>query len=82
MLNPIWLVVAIALPIALLKRRWKVARWATIAGAAISLGAVLTHLVGMSRQANWDVIALLLPVQLAMAILVLRQRTVPPSVSG
>jgi hypothetical protein len=74
MLNPIWLVVAVALPIALLRQRWKVARWATLAGAAVSLGAVLMHLIGMSRQANWDVIALLLPVQLAMAVIVLRYR--------
>ena len=73
MLNPIWLVVAVALPIALFKRRWKVARWATIAGAVVALGAVLMHLVGMSRQSNWDVIALLLPIQLAMAALVLRE---------
>ena len=73
MLNPIWLVVAVALPIALFKRRWKVARWATIAGAVVALGAVLMHLGGMSRQSNWDVIALLLPIQLAMAALVLRE---------
>jgi hypothetical protein len=74
MLNPIWLVVAVALPIALLKRRWKVARWATLAGAAVALGAVLMHLVGLSRQPNWDVIALLFPPQLAMAAVMWRYR--------
>ena len=74
MLNPIWLVVAVALPMALLRQRWKVARWSTLAGAAAALGAVVMHLIGMSRQANWDVIALLLPVQLAMALIVIRYR--------
>jgi hypothetical protein len=73
LLNPIWLVVAVALPIALLRQRWKVARWATLAGAAVSLGAVLMHLVGMSHQPNWDVIALLLPPQLAMAAIAFRR---------
>ena len=82
MLNPIWLVVAVALPVALLRQRWKVARWATLAGAAVSLGAVLMHLIGMSRQANWDVIALLLPVQLAMALVVLRYHAPAPAVSA
>jgi hypothetical protein len=71
--NPIWLVVAVALPIAMFKERWKVARWATAAGAGVSLGAVLMHVVGLSHQPNWGVIALVLPSQLAMAAIAFRR---------
>ena len=67
MLNPVWLVVAVAVPMALVRGRWgPVARWAVYAGVALGLCAVLMHVVGMSRQPNWDVIGLLLPAELAI----------------
>jgi hypothetical protein len=77
MLNPIWLVVAVALPMLLVRRRGKVGRWFTLAGGALALCAVLMHVAGLSRQPNWDVIGLLLPSQLAMAALVIARRRAP-----
>jgi hypothetical protein len=69
LLNPVWLVVAVVLTRALIGGRWaRAAKWATIVGAALSVCAVLMHLVGLSRQPNWDIIAMLLPVQVAMAV--------------
>ena len=72
MLNPVWLVVAVALPMAVVRRRWTVARWVTLAAAALAVCAVLMHLVGLSRQPNWNVIALLLPAEIAMACVAAR----------
>jgi hypothetical protein len=68
MLNPLWLVMAVAIPILILKRRGvAIARASTAAVTILSLCAVLIHLTGLSRQPNWDVIALLLPSQLVIA---------------
>jgi hypothetical protein len=68
MLNPVWLVIAVVVPMLLLRgKAGGVARWAVIVGAVLSLGAVAIHLVGLSRQPNWDVIGLILPPQLAIA---------------
>jgi hypothetical protein len=76
MLNPVWLVVAVALTRGVIKRRiGSVAKWSVLIGAGLGLCAVLMHLSGLSRQPNWDVIGLLLPVQLVMAGMVLRGRT-------
>jgi hypothetical protein len=72
-LNPVWLVVAVALPRAMLKGAWgPKTTWIVWIGAGLSVCAMLMHLVGLSRQPNWDVIALLLPAQLAMAEIVRR----------
>jgi len=82
MLNPVWLVVAVALTRSLWKRTiGPVARWSVLLGAALGFCAVLMHAVGLSRQPNWDVIGLLLPAQLVMAAMVFRARplTVPSS---
>lgn len=68
LLNPVWLVVAVVLARAVIGGRWsKAAKWSAIVGAALGVCAVLMHLVGLSRQPNWDIIAMLLPAQLAMA---------------
>ena len=73
MLNPIWLVVAVAVPMFLGRGKARsLAKWSAYAGAVLALGAVLIHLLGMSRQPNWDVIALLLPSELAIAAVVRR----------
>jgi hypothetical protein len=71
LLNPVWLVVAVVLPRAILRQRWtRLAKWSVLAGAALGVCAVLMHL-GLSRQPNWDVIGLFLPAQLAMAAVTL-----------
>ena len=69
MLNPLWLLLIIAVPRSMIRHRapGTVARWMLVGAAALSVCAVLIHLVGLSRQPNWDVIALLLPAQLAIA---------------
>jgi hypothetical protein len=78
MLNPVWLLVAVTLVRAMIGGRWaKVARWATWVGAALGCCAVLMHVFGLSRQPNWDVIGLLLPVQLAMAFVAWKLREHP-----
>jgi hypothetical protein len=68
MLNPLWLVVAAMAPMMILRAASKpwVVTLARLA-AAIACGAVLIHLIGLSRQPNWDAIGLLLPVELAIA---------------
>jgi hypothetical protein len=76
MLNPLWLVVAAMAPMMILRgaaKQWVV----TLArlAAAIGCGALLIHLIGLSRQPNWDAIGLLLPIELAIAW-VLGQRRV------
>jgi cytochrome bd-type quinol oxidase subunit 2 len=68
MLNPLWLLIAVLGPMMILRRR---ARGATVtlvrASAALACVTVLLHLVGVSRQPNWDAIGLILPVELALA---------------
>jgi hypothetical protein len=44
-----------------------VAKWSALAGLGLSVVAVLLHLLGLSRQPNWDVIGLVLPVQIVVA---------------
>jgi hypothetical protein len=74
MLNPLWLVVAVAVPLLLFRGKARaVARWSAVAGAGLAACAVLIHLIGMSRQPNWDVIGLVLPIQLAIAAIAWRR---------
>jgi hypothetical protein len=78
LLNPVWLVVAVVLTRALIGGRWaRAAKWATVVGTTLSACAVLMHLVGLSRQPNWDIIAMLLPAQLAMMAIAWRYRPRP-----
>lgn len=73
MLNPLWLILAVAGPMLVLRGRAAgVARWTSIAAAGLALCAVAIHLFGMSRQPNWDVIGLLLPSQLAIAMVLIQ----------
>jgi uncharacterized protein DUF4105 len=68
MFNPLWLAVAALAPMLILRQRSRVAATRlTLGSAMIALVAVLMHLVGLSRQPNWDVIGLALPVELAIA---------------
>lgn len=68
MLNPLWLVIAVLAPRMILRRRaGKRAVLLIRVAGAVSCGAVVFHLVALSRQPNWDAIALVLPVELAIA---------------
>lgn len=68
MLNPLWLAVAVLGPMLILRRRARTAAVVLVLMAvALGCGAVLIHLIGLSRQPNWDAIGLLLPVELAIA---------------
>jgi Domain of unknown function (DUF4105) len=68
MLNPLWLVIAVLGPMVILRRRARTTAVLLVRVAAAAGGvAVLLHLVGLSRQPNWDAIALVLPVELAIA---------------
>jgi hypothetical protein len=69
LLNPLWLLLIVAVPRAMLRHQpmGRVARGMLVAAAALSACAVLIHLVGLSRQPNWDVISLLLPAEIAIA---------------
>jgi hypothetical protein len=72
MLNPLWLVVAVAVPVLLMRgKAGATARGSALAGAVVALGAVVLHVIGLSRQPNWAVIGLLLPSQLAIAAIAL-----------
>lgn len=86
MLNPLWLVAAVAVPMLLVRgKAQRVARWTVILGAALGLCAVAIHLVGVSRQPNWNIIALVLPAQLAIATIVIvsiRRRSGPDGSPG
>ena len=69
MLNPLWLVVALIAPAMMLRpvvRRY-LSRLIQTCGA-LGLLAVVLHLIGMGRQANWDAILLVLPVELALVL--------------
>jgi len=76
MLEPLWLVVAAMAPVMILRgasKPWVVT--VTRVAAAVACGAVLIHLVGLSRQPNWDAIGLLLPVELALTWVLSQGRT-------
>ena len=74
LLNPLWLLLVVAVPLAIVRGRplGRVWRWMLVGAAALTVCAVLIHLVGQSRQPNWDVIALLAPAELAIAAIALR----------
>lgn len=82
LLNPAWLILAVAGALAVLRggSRSKT-RQLAIAAAVLALMAVLIHLTGLSRQPNWDVIGLLLPVELAMAWVLFRRTAPGPAVT-
>jgi hypothetical protein len=69
--NPLWLALAIVAPLLIVRRRaGKPSRWLAVAAASLAVLGVLVHLVGLSRQPNWDVIALALPIELAIATVI------------
>jgi hypothetical protein len=71
--NPLWLVLAVLVPMTAVKGRVsRVTRWLTFLVAALAVGALLLHLVGLSRESNGEMIALALPPALALAWVVYR----------
>jgi hypothetical protein len=68
MLNPLWLILAVILPRVIVRGHGgRFTRGVLVAAQAIAVCAVIMHLVGLSKQPNWDVIALVLPAELAIA---------------
>jgi hypothetical protein len=67
MLNPLWLIIAVLAPMMILRPRpRRVARGIISLALGLACVAVISHLVFLSRQSNWDVIVLVLPVELAI----------------
>jgi len=68
MLNPLWLVIAVLAARVILHARLGARTvWLVRIAAATSCFAVLIHLMGLSRQPNWDAIVLVLPIELTIA---------------
>jgi len=66
--NPLWLVLAVLVPMTAVKGRTsRVTRWLTFSLAALAVIALLLHLVGLSREANGEIIAFALPPIVALA---------------
>ncbi|HKN66659.1 MAG TPA: DUF4105 domain-containing protein [Gemmatimonadaceae bacterium] len=71
--NPLWLVLAVLVPMTAVKGRVSQAtRLLTFLVAALAVVALLLHLVGLSRESNGEMIALALPPALALAWVVYR----------
>jgi Domain of unknown function (DUF4105) len=71
--NPIWLALAILIPVTLASGRWSsVTRRTMLVAGALSLLALVLHVVFLSRQGNWEIIALALPATLAITWCVTR----------
>jgi cell division protein FtsW (lipid II flippase) len=84
MLNPFWLFIAVVTPMIILRPRpRRVARRVIAIALGLACVALLSHLVGLSHQSNWDVILLILPVELAIGwVLLSAARTPAPSASA
>jgi len=71
--NPLWLVLAVLLPMFVWSRKAvRPARLVCTAVVTMSVMALVSHMVGLSAQANLPIIALTLPPALAMAAIVAR----------
>jgi hypothetical protein len=72
MLNPLWLVIAVVAPMVILHpRHRRNARGLIALALGLACVAPLSHLLLLSRQSNWDVILLILPVELAIGWILL-----------
>jgi hypothetical protein len=68
LLHPLWLVLAVLGPMTAVKGRLaRTTRWMALGFAGLAVVALLMHVVGVSRQANLEIIALTLPPILAIA---------------
>jgi hypothetical protein len=78
LLNPLWLGLAVMLPIYLWSGRGEGAtRRLSIAIAALAIAALALHVLGISRQDNLPVIGLVLPPSLGMMAVMFRARWAP-----
>jgi hypothetical protein len=66
--NPLWLVLAVFVPMTAVKGRLsRATRWLAFLMGALAVIALLLHFTGLSRQGNGDIIAFALPPILALA---------------
>jgi hypothetical protein len=84
LMNPLWLIAAVAGPMLILRgRAAKAATGAAVGGAALGTCAVLLHLTFLSKQPNWDVIGMILPIEIAVAYVIARVYRFPaPAVAA
>ena len=80
--HPLWLLLVVLGPMAVVKGRLtRATRWLVFLFAGLALAAPLLHLIGVSRQANIEILALALPPILAVAWAVHRGTTPARGVS-
>ena len=73
--NPLWLVLAVTLPMFLSRARLpRTTRWLTQLVTYLTLIALIAHIIPLSRQDNLPLIGLTLPVALALSVIVYRHR--------
>lgn len=67
-LHPLWLALAVLVPLYLVRgTAAKATRWIATATAALALVGVVWHLLGLSRQENWGILAMTVFPALAVA---------------
>jgi len=78
--NPLWLVLSVTLPMYMLRGRMaRTTQVVAYVAAALSLLALVTHVVRLSRQDNLPIIGLALPTAIALSLVVfMRDRIGPP----
>jgi len=76
--NPLWLILAVALPMYILRGRLpRTTQWVMYAVAGLSILALLAHVVTLSRQSNLPIVGFALPPAIALALVVIRRGTRP-----
>jgi len=76
--NPLWLALAVMLPVYLWSGRWESAtKRLIIVISVLGLSALALHLLAISRQDNLPVIGLILPSTLGMTAMMFRARWAP-----
>ncbi|MFI5229184.1 MAG: hypothetical protein ACHQWU_08955, partial [Gemmatimonadales bacterium] len=77
--NPLWLVLCVLIAVSLASgRAWRWTRDLAVLLATLGVVALLSHLLGASRQVNLPVIGLALPPALALVWVAMRGATVDP----
>ena len=75
--NPVWLVLAVLLPMFFLKRKAASATWRTVQFLTVlAVIALVVHIVPISKQTNLPLVGLALPISLALSYLVARADSV------
>jgi len=79
--NPLWLVLTVLAPMTAVKGSLsRTTRWLTFLLAGLGIVALVLHAVGLSREANGEIIALALPPVLAIAWVVYRGTAHPATI--